>query len=58
MALLEVDNISLSFGGLKAINGLSFEVEERDIISLIGPNGAGKSTAPQRAHRHLPARPG
>jgi ABC-type branched-subunit amino acid transport system ATPase component len=45
VALLEVRNVSLSFGGLKAIQNLSFDVEDREIIGLIGPNGAGKSTA-------------
>lgn len=44
MALLEIDNISLSFGGLKAITDLSLSVEEGEIVSIIGPNGAGKST--------------
>jgi len=44
MAVLKVDNLSISFGGLKAINKLSFEVEEKAIYGLIGPNGAGKTT--------------
>lgn len=44
MALLEIDNISLSFGGLKAISDLSINVEKNEIVSIIGPNGAGKST--------------
>jgi len=43
-ALLEVDNLSKNFGGLRAVNGLSFAVREREILGLIGPNGAGKST--------------
>ncbi|MGC8466199.1 MAG: ABC transporter ATP-binding protein [Acidimicrobiales bacterium] len=42
--MLEVDDIRLSFGGLKAIDGCSFEVERGTITALIGPNGAGKST--------------
>ncbi|MCB0034180.1 MAG: ABC transporter ATP-binding protein, partial [Anaerolineales bacterium] len=44
MALLEIDNISLSFGGLRAISDLSISVEKNEIVSIIGPNGAGKST--------------
>ncbi len=44
MALLEVDNMSKQFGGLTALNQVSFSVEEGEIRGLIGPNGAGKST--------------
>lgn len=44
MALLEVSNINLAFGGLQVIRNLDFSVNEREIVSIIGPNGAGKST--------------
>lgn len=44
MALLDVRNIHKEFGGLKAVNDVSFHVEEGEIISIIGPNGAGKTT--------------
>src|SRR5437660_2170986 len=43
-ALLSVNNVSKSFGGLKAVDDVSFEVEPGKIIVIIGPNGAGKTT--------------
>ena len=43
--ILQVKNISKSFGGLQAMNRLSFNVEKDRIFSMIGPNGAGKTTA-------------
>jgi branched-chain amino acid transport system ATP-binding protein len=44
MALLEVTNVSVSFGGVKALSGISFAVNDGEIFSVIGPNGAGKTT--------------
>jgi branched-chain amino acid transport system ATP-binding protein len=44
-ALLEVKELSVRFGGLLAIESLSLEVKEGEVLSLIGPNGAGKTTA-------------
>ena len=42
--ILDVRNISLSFGGVKALQGISFDVREHEVRAIIGPNGAGKSS--------------
>lgn len=42
--ILDVHNISLSFGGVKALTDISFNVREHEIRAIIGPNGAGKSS--------------
>jgi len=42
--VLKVDNISLRFGGVRAITGVSFEIRKGEIFSIIGPNGAGKTS--------------
>jgi len=44
MKILSVENLSRSFGGIKANDNISFEVEQSSILGIIGPNGAGKST--------------
>jgi len=44
MPLLRIDDINLSFGGVKAINGVSINVEKGSIHAIIGPNGAGKTS--------------
>src|SRR4051794_22106468 len=45
MPLLDVQNISVRFGGLKAVSNFSFTVDRGQLVALIGPNGAGKTTA-------------
>lgn len=44
MALLDVNNLSISFGGLRAVDDLTFSIEKGELYGLIGPNGAGKTT--------------
>ena len=44
MTLLEVTNLGKSFGGNRAVDGVSFRVDKGELLALIGPNGAGKST--------------
>ena len=43
-AILDLQNISLRFGGVKALTDISFDVREHEIRAIIGPNGAGKSS--------------
>ena len=45
MSLLQVDNISKAFGGVKAVQNVSFSLEAGELLALIGPNGAGKTTS-------------
>ena len=44
MAFFKVENLSISFGGLKALDDIGFKTEKGEIFAIIGPNGAGKTT--------------
>ena len=44
MSLLRVENLSIAFGGVKAVEGVGFEVNAGEVFTIIGPNGAGKTT--------------
>jgi branched-chain amino acid transport system ATP-binding protein len=44
MSLLRVENLSIAFGGVKAVDGVGFEVNQGEVFTIIGPNGAGKTT--------------
>ena len=42
--LFSADNLSVAFGGIRAVDGVTFDVKEGEIFAIVGPNGAGKST--------------
>ena len=63
--ILTADRITLAFGGVTALNAISFEIRRREILAMIGPNGAGKTSMlnvingfyhPQARHHHLEGR--
>lgn len=53
--LLQVNNLGKSFGGVKAVDGISFNLAAGELLALIGPNGAGKSTTFNMVNGQLPA---
>ena len=56
--LLSVENLKVSYGGIRALHGISFQVDEGGIVCIIGANGAGKSTTLRAISRLVPAEPG
>ena len=58
MALLEVKNLGISFGGLRAVDGFNITIEKGQLYGLIGPNGAGKTTTLQTVSGMLSAKSG
>jgi len=56
--MLQVRNLSKSFGGVRAVNGISFDLAAGELLALIGPNGAGKSTTFNMVGGQLPASAG
>ena len=56
--LLSVENLSVSYGAIKAVRGISFEVDEGEIVTIIGANGAGKTTTLKAISRLIPVEPG
>ena len=58
MALLEVNNLEVYYGVIRALKGISFQVNEGEIVSLIGANGAGKTTMMQSVVGIIPKRNG
>ena len=58
MAMLDVTKLSISFGGLRAVDELTMQIEEGGLVGLIGPNGAGKTTTLQTVSGILPAKSG
>jgi len=57
VTLLKVENLRVSYGHIKAVQGISFEVDEGEIVTIIGANGAGKTTTLHAISRLIPVEP-
>ncbi len=55
---LVVENLAVSYGNIKALHGISFSVDQGEIVTIIGANGAGKSTTLRAISRMIPSEPG
>ena len=58
MAMLQVENLQVFYGVIQAIKGISFEVNQGEIVALIGANGAGKTTILHTVTGLVPAKAG
>ena len=56
--MINVDNLSKFYGNVEAVRGISFDVEEGEIVGFLGPNGAGKSTTMKILTGYMPASSG
>ena len=56
--LLSVEDLKVSYGNIKALHGLSFQIDEGEIVCIIGANGAGKSTTLKAISRMVPVEAG
>ncbi|BDG62417.1 ABC transporter ATP-binding protein [Caldinitratiruptor microaerophilus] len=56
MALLEVDDLTVTYGAIRGVSGISLTVEEGEVVALIGANGAGKTTTLRAISRLVPSR--
>jgi branched-chain amino acid transport system ATP-binding protein len=56
--LLKVENLRVSYGKIRALHGIDFEIDQGEIVTIIGANGAGKSTTLRAISRLVPVEPG
>ena len=56
--LLQVENLNVAYGAIRALHGISFHVDEGEVVTLIGANGAGKSTTLRAISAILPVESG